>query len=211
MKSKRTLGANGDKTPAKTPKAKPGKQLAKPDGGALEAQQALVREAEAGTRLRKVAVENGAMTLEGSDAAQRFVATAFGSEHREFQTYCLGHLIGILPVGQEGGDYTLPINAAVAMLNAIKPQDELEAMLAVQMVASNHMALMSTRRANHAQTVDSRQMNGNLATKFSRTFVAQLEALGRHRRGGKQIVEHVHVNAGGQAVIAGTVNTGGQA
>ena len=71
------------------------------------------------------------------------------------------------------------------------------------------MALMSTRRTTHAQTIVSRQLNGNLATKFSRTFVAQMEALSKHRRGGKQIVEHVHVNEGGQAVIANTVNTGG--
>jgi hypothetical protein len=51
-------------------------------------------------------------------------------------------------------------------------------------------------------------LNGNLATKFSRTFTAQLEALDRHRRGGKQIVEHVHVNDGGQAVFANNVTTG---
>jgi len=48
-----------------------------------------------------------------------------------------------------------------------------------------------------------------MANKFLRTFTTQMEALSRLRRGGKQIVEHVHINAGGQAVIAGTVNTGG--
>lgn len=174
-----------------------------------EAEKALSSAAEQGARLRKVAVENGALVLEGETEAQRRVGLALGSNDREFQTYCLEQLINILPAPVDG-DYTLPVNAAVAMLTAIHPQDELEAMLAIQMVASNHLALASTRRAAHAQTIESRQLNGNLATKFSRTFVAQLEALGRHRRGGKQIVEHVHVNAGGQAVIAGTVNTGGQ-
>jgi hypothetical protein len=170
----------------------------------------LAEETKAGRRLQKVAVEDGSLVLQGSDEAQQRVQEGFGSESREFQTYCLNHLVNILPESGAASDLTMPVNAAVEMLRAINPRNELEAMLAVQMVASNHMALMATRRVNNAQTIESRQMNGNLATKFSRTFIAQLETLDRHRRGGKQIVEHVHVNAGGQAVIAGTVNTGGR-
>ena len=170
-----------------------------------EAHEALAKEATEGRRLKSVTVQNGAVVLEGSDAAQHRVLEAFGSDSREFQTYCLHHLLNLLP---EGEDYTLPVNSAVAMLAAISPKDELEAMLAVQMVASNHMSMLSMRRCANSETLESRQMNGNLATKFSRTFNSQMEALDRHRRGGKQIVEHVHVNAGGQAVIAGTVTTG---
>jgi hypothetical protein len=169
----------------------------------------LKAETRAGKRLRGVKIEDGALVLEGTEEAQRAVMEAFGGDSREFQTYCLGQLITILPESGSGDDYTLPINSAVAMLRAINPKDELEAMLAVQMVASHHMAMLSTRRTKNTNgPVQIIQANGNLATKFSRTFIAQLEALDRHRRGGKQIVEHVHVNAGGQAVIAGTVNTG---
>lgn len=171
---------------------------------------ALAAENAEGRRLRRVTIENGGMILEGCDKAQRRVMESFGTDSREFQTYCLAQLMTILPeIGQEGGDYTLPINAAVEMLGAIQPRDAMEAMLAVQMVASHHLAMLSTRRTVHAQTLEGRQAQGNLATKFSRTFTAQMEALNRHRRGGKQIVEHVHVNAGGQAVIAGSVTTGG--
>jgi hypothetical protein len=158
-------------------------------------------------RLRSVSVKNGVLTLEGTKAEHAWIDRALGSESADFQSYCVRNLINILPEIDED-EYTLTLNAALCMLSAIDPKNELEAMLAVQMVASNHMALMSTRRAAHAQTIDSRQLNGNLATKFSRTFVAQMEALPRHRRGGKQIVEHVHVNEGGQAVIANTVTTG---
>lgn len=157
-------------------------------------------------RLQNVEVVDGVLMLTGSHDEYALVNEAFGTESTDFHGYCLNQLINILP---EGENYTVILNAALATLKAINPKDELEAMLAVQMVASNHLSLMSMRRTQHAQTVDNRQMEGNLATKFSRTFVAQLEALGKHRRGGKQIVEHVHVNAGGQAVIAGTVNTGG--
>ena len=49
---------------------------------------------------------------------------------------------------------------------------------------------------------------GNLATKLSRTFTAQLKALADHRRGGEQVVRHIHVYQGGQAVVAETVNVG---
>jgi hypothetical protein len=176
-----------------------------PSEGALENNQ--TQSSEARPRLQSVTAENGVLQLSGTKAEHEWIDQAFGSVSPDFQGYCLSQLVNIMP--EKGStDYTIAMNAALAMLSAINPQDELEAMLAVQMVASNHLALMSTRRATHTDLIASRQLNGNLATKFSRTFVAQLEALGKHRRGGKQIVEHVHVNEGGQAVIANTVNTG---
>jgi len=60
------------------------------------------------------------------------------------------------------------------------------------------------------QTFEGRQCNVNYATKMLRTYLAQVEALKRYRTGGQQkmVVEHVHVNEGGKAVV-GTVNTGG--
>lgn len=158
-------------------------------------------------RLQSVEVKDGVLRLAGTIEEQALVEAALG-QSVDFHDYCLRHLLNLIPEA-EADNYTMPINAALAMIAAINPRDELEAMLAVQMVASNHMALMSMRRSNFAETVESRQMNGNLATKFSRTFTAQMEALSKHRRGGKQIVEHVHVNQGGQAVFADTVVTGG--
>jgi len=60
------------------------------------------------------------------------------------------------------------------------------------------------------QTFEGKQSNVNYATKMLRTFMAQMEALKKYRTGGQQkmIVEHVHVNEGGQAIV-GTVNQGG--
>src|SRR4029078_12707842 len=48
------------------------------------------------------------------------------------------------------------------------------------------------------------------ANKLSRTYASLLEALNRHRGKGQQkvTVEHVHVHAGGQAIV-GAVDTGG--
>jgi hypothetical protein len=156
----------------------------------------------------KITQKDGALVMIGTEGAQQRAFQALGSDCNEFHIYCLSQLAAILPEPGHGKDYSVPLNAALAMLSAIKPANELEAMLAVQMIATNQLALLSMRRASGAQTTEGRQLNGNLATKFSRTFTAQLEALDRHRRGGKQIVEHVHVNDGGQAVFANNVTTG---
>jgi hypothetical protein len=47
------------------------------------------------------------------------------------------------------------------------------------------------------------ESHGNLPTKLERTFVAQVEAVAKWRRGGEQrvMVEHVHVRSGGQAIV----------
>ncbi len=47
--------------------------------------------------------------------------------------------------------------------------------------------------------------------KLLRTFAAQVEALQRHRGKGQQkvTVEHVHVHAGGQAIVGSVTPVGG--
>lgn len=104
------------------------------------------------------------------------------------------------------------LSAVGAALVGIGPKDELEGMLAGQLVAANAAAMECYRRAMIGeQTFDGRRENLNQANKLSRTYVTLLEALDRHR--GKAVqqvvkVEHVHVHAGGQAVV-GPVQTGG--
>jgi hypothetical protein len=60
------------------------------------------------------------------------------------------------------------------------------------------------------QTLEGRRDNLAQANKLSRTYATLLEALNRHRGKGQQkvTVEHVHVHAGGQAVV-GMVETPG--
>ena len=61
------------------------------------------------------------------------------------------------------------------------------------------------------QTADGVERNINRATKLMRTFVAQMEALTRYRGKGQQkvTVEHVHVNAGGQAIVGSVTHAAG--
>jgi len=101
-------------------------------------------------------------------------------------------------------------NTALAILHGIQPRDELEGMLAVQMIGVHNMAMECIGKATRTDRVVFINTYMNGATKMLRTFAAQMEALKRYRTGGQQkmTVEHVHVNKGGQAIV-GTVNQGG--
>jgi hypothetical protein len=104
------------------------------------------------------------------------------------------------------------INGMLATLHGISPRDEVEAMLASQMVATHLAAMNCLRRAQASgQTFEGRDMNLRHATKLTRTYAVQVEALGRYRGKGQQrvTVEHVHVHPGGQAIV-GAVTTGGR-
>jgi hypothetical protein len=61
------------------------------------------------------------------------------------------------------------------------------------------------------QTFEGRRENLSQANKLSRTYATLLEALNRHRGKGAQkvTVEHVHVHAGGQAVVGTVERRGG--
>ena len=96
-------------------------------------------------------------------------------------------------------------SAALATLVSIAPKDEIEGMLAAQMVAAHSASMECYRRAMISeQSHEGRQSNLSHGGKLSRTYVQLLEALNRHRGKGiqqKVTVEHVHVHAGGQAVV----------
>ena len=84
-------------------------------------------------------------------------------------------------------------------------------MIAAQLLACHNAAMECYRRAVHGeQTFVGRSENLSQANKLSRSFATLLEALNRHRGKGQQkvTVEHVHVHAGGQAVV-GMVGTPG--
>ncbi len=105
---------------------------------------------------------------------------------------------------------TQSANAAIAMLQGINPHDELEGMLAGQMVAVHNMSMEFSRRAllsNIALEAADRYINR--ASKLMGLFTRQAEALQRYRTKGQQkiVVQHVQVGEGGQAII-GDVHQG---
>ena len=95
-------------------------------------------------------------------------------------------------------------NSVSVLLHDIAPQDAVEGMLAVQMVAAHSAAMRCLKVAvSSNQTLPGMQASINMATKLMRTYTAQVEALNKHRNKAKQtvIVKHVHVHEGGQAIV----------
>lgn len=132
----------------------------------------------------------------------------FASTSGEFTSDSIAKIANAVSPG--GAIDNTKLNAGMALVAAVAPQNELEAALAVQMAATHSMSLEMLRRASTASHVDGLREYGNLATKLQRTFTAQIKTLADWRRGGVQEVRHVHVYEGGQAVVAETVLVGGQ-
>ena len=88
-------------------------------------------------------------------------------------------------------------------LKGIAPKDQIEGMLATQMIATHHAALDDFAMAAQSETMDIRAAALSSATKLTRTYAAQMEALNRYRGKGQQkmTVEHVHINSNVQAII----------
>lgn len=106
------------------------------------------------------------------------------------------------------------LDLILQQFSELKPESYLESMLLAQIIQVSTAAGNCMERAFHKdQTFVAKEMYANLAIKFQRTFVAQIEALQKLRgKGGQKVtVEHVHVHEGGQAIV-GNINhaTGGE-
>ena len=98
----------------------------------------------------------------------------------------------------------IAVNAALAMIEAAAPRNEIEAALAIQMACSHMAAMAVLGRLGGAVGHEKRiACLGTAAARLMRAYATQVEALRRLRVGGEQHirVEHVHVHEGGQAVV----------
>lgn len=145
-------------------------------------------------------------TSYGEGNAMAAFSAAAGSVDSDFCCKLLNQAVNASPsAGLETVDNS---NAVAATMTGLAPQNELEGLLAAQMTACHNAAMECLRRASvKDQTFEGRKMNMTFADRFMRTFAVQVEALGKHRKGGQQkvVVEHVHVYPGGQAIV-GNVN-----
>jgi hypothetical protein len=81
------------------------------------------------------------------------------------------------------------VSATAAGLVGIGPKDELEGMIAAQLLAAHNAAMECYRRAMIGeQSFEGRRENLSQANKLSRTYAALLDALNRHRGKGQQKV-----------------------
>ena len=72
----------------------------------------------------------------------------------------------------------------LATVAGVAPNDEVEALLAVQMAAVHNATMASARRLKRAQTPLQHETDGRALNKLTRTFAVQVEALKRYRTGG---------------------------
>jgi hypothetical protein len=119
----------------------------------------------------------------------------FGTVSTDFAGMMLSDLADAVTVDRDTIDEKT-LNGVLGALHGINPGDEVEAMLAAQMVAT-HLAAMECLRWARApgQTFEGRDMNLRHATKLTRTYTMQVESLKRYRSKGEQrvVVQYQHV------------------
>lgn len=159
-------------------------------------------------------VEGGDITIDvphndwgGYEVVHR---ATFGTVSSEFANRMGGQVGEVMRAPGEKMPGQEQINAGIAAIAGIAPENEAETMLAVQMLGTHSLAMDMLSKAKCATTPEHLERFGTLATKMLRTYTTQLEALAKIRRGGAQkvTVEHVHVYSGGQAIVGNV--TGGQ-
>ena len=125
----------------------------------------------------------------------------------EFVDVMLGKLVEALRPGpfDQLGEPTL--NAGLALISSIQPRSEMEALMAVQIVATGFSGLRFLRQSQHHMNEDFIDVYGGYAMKLIRLQTDLIQTLDRHRRGNRQTVEvhHVHIYPGGQGLV-GIVN-----
>jgi hypothetical protein len=183
--------------PAPKPKREPTERERKAFEGARAAQAA--RPARASLDVQRVKGTTVQVDYPHSDArgGQALIYEALGTTSHGFADNALVSLITAVASGSEGATSN-HYSAGLALMGAVAPQNELETAIGLQIVAAHYAALEMTRRArlNAGEYVNSAAAYANMATKFSRTVAAHVEALSKLRSGGKQTheVRYVYVN-----------------
>lgn len=212
-------------TPRKTKPSEQKVELREPTPGELVAIAAAKESRAQRPRRASVSVKfkpDGVMTISNPhtdpDGWTEHVTETFGTASPAFANQSLNRLANAVGVSRPEVT-TGELNAALAIMGAIAPRDELEAAIGEQIIAAHVASMDFLRRArnNAGEYRDSAAAYTSMATKVSRTMVAHVEALTKLRSGGKQTheVRYVYVNGpavfgdGTQAVFGGVGTQGG--
>jgi hypothetical protein len=145
--------------------------------------------------------------LEGYRARLR---EAFGNTMSdEFVNVMLGKIIEALKPNPFDQLDEATLNSALAIIDSVRCRSELEALMAVEIVATGFAGLRFLRQSQHSMTEEYIRTYGPYASKLLRLQLDLIQALDRHRRGHKQTVEvrHLHIHSGAQGMV-GIVNAG---
>jgi hypothetical protein len=197
IKEPKTIAGNSETTSLRNELAKTALNQVGTSTGCIPAGN--LASPQSSSRPPKITLKDGEMCFEGDESSFR---QTFGTSDPELLSELLHQVAAVLPYRHVGDarDY----NHVFAALQGIGPRDPLEGMLSVQMVAGHNLAMAFLDKAASKEQPDMAvDSNLNRATKLQRTFIAQMEALNRHRDKGahKMIVEEVHVHDRGQAIV----------
>jgi hypothetical protein len=125
----------------------------------------------------------------------------------EFVDVMMGKLVEALRPNQSDQLDEPTLNAGLALIHSMQPRSELEALMAVQIVATGLSGLRFLRQSHRQMTEDFIDVYGGYALKLLRLQTELIQTLDRHRRGNRQTVEvrHLHIYPGAQGVV-GIVN-----
>jgi len=147
----------------------------------------------------------------GSDRKQinsdvkKMVCGALGVKNDEIAYRLLAQIRAAMKLTGPSDPEFIEITAAIAMMQEIKPENVIQAMLASQIVGVHHAVMAFLNRATHStQTFEGADANVLRATRLGRLYIEQLEAMAKLKgKIGEQkvTVEHVHVHEGGQAIV----------
>jgi hypothetical protein len=125
----------------------------------------------------------------------------------EFVDVMLGKLMEALRPGPFDQLEEATLNAGLALLDSVGPRSELEALLAVQIVATGFSGMRFLRQSQRHMMEDYIDVYGAYAIKLLKLQNELIHTLDRHRRGNTQTVEirHLHFHPGAQGVV-GIIN-----
>jgi hypothetical protein len=131
---------------------------------------------------------------------------SFGTLSDDFLHGEIARIINALP---EKDGSVGHLDAIIAVLDTVKPRDELEAMLIIQMAVAHALGMVKARNLALSKTIQQADSAALAMARLNKIYAGHYETLAKMRRGGQQkvTVEHVHVHAGGQAIV-GNVEAG---
>ena len=126
---------------------------------------------------------------------------ALGGADREFLMGLLGQLVDVC--WRDGKIDELSLNFMISVIKGIKPQDQVESMLAAQMAVTQMMTMRFARRLSQPQSLPEQDSDERAFNKLARTFTNQIQGLKLHRSSGEQTVtvQNVSVSEGSQAIV----------
>ena len=113
--------------------------------------------------------------------AQTLLKEALGTDSGDFSSGIILQLTNAGSKGEEIDEETL--NFLLSMVTGIKPNDQLEAMLAAQMAIIHAATMQFGARLSRVQTLQQQDSAERALNKLARTFAMQMEALKRYRTG----------------------------